>query len=165
MSQSRTPVLAGLAAVLVVMAVVIAVVLTRSDSSSTGADAPGLVPPAALVTAREMATEFFSLDYRKANDDVNQVLALATGAFKTQYASTSAQVIAAVKSKKLVSTASIPQDGVAVEFAHGNQAEILVVDDVTRTIGTTTDSLRNRARVQVVNVKGHWLASGVNQVG
>jgi hypothetical protein len=67
--------------------------------------------------------------------------------------------------KKLVSTASIPQDGVAVEFAHGNQAEILVVVDVTRTIGTTTDSLRNRARVQVVNVKGHWLASGVNQVG
>jgi Mce-associated membrane protein len=153
-------------AVLLALAVVaglLAFLLLRDDDSATTSD--GLVDAGALVAARQEAVAFFSLDYRHAADDVAKVLSLATGDFKKQYATNQKSVIAQVKAKKLVTTATIPQSSVAVEFASGSQARILVVVDVTRTIGTTTDSLRNRARIILERHGDRWLVSGVNQVG
>jgi Mce-associated membrane protein len=156
-------VLAVCAGVLIVAAVVTTViVLNRDDSSSSSTDT---VEPAALVAARQEAVGFFTLDYRHPEDDVAGVLELATGTFKTEYDKNKAQVIAQVKAKKLVSSATIPKDGVAVEFVSGKKAQVLVVVVVTRTIGTTTDSLRNRARLQLEKVGDRWLVSAVNQVG
>lgn len=164
-TSTRIVVAAVLAAVLLGGGVT-AYVLSRNDSGSSGSSPTvDLVAPAVLVAAREMATAFFSLDYRHAQDDINGVLAASTGDFKKQYQASSSQVVAQVLAKKLVSTASIPKDGVAVEFARGNRALVLVVVDVTRKIGATTDNLRNRARIQLVKVGGRWLAAGVNQVG
>jgi Mce-associated membrane protein len=159
-----TLVLALLVGALLVGGGVTAFVLLNGDDSGDTASAD-LVAPGVLVAAREEATAFFSLDYRHPDDDIKRVLALATGDFKKQYDANKAQVIAQLTAKKLVTTASIPKDGVAVEFAHGNDARVLVVVDVTRTIGSTTDSLRNRARIVLTRVGGHWLVSGVNQVG
>jgi Mce-associated membrane protein len=118
-----------------------------------------------LVAARQEATAFFNLDYRHAEKDVAKVLALATGTFKKEYGANSDAVVSQVQEKKLVAVASIPKDGVAVEFADEDRGQVLVVVDVERTIGTTTDSLRNRARIILKRVDGRWLVSGVNQVG
>lgn len=118
-----------------------------------------------LVAARQEATSFFNLDYRHPEKDVEAVLALATGKFRTEYAASKDDVVAQVKAKKLVAVASIPRDGVAVELADEDRGQVLVVVDVTRTIGTTSDTLRNRTRILLERVDGRWLVSGVNQVG
>lgn len=140
-----------------------ALLVLRDDDAS--GERAAVLDSAALVAARQQATAFFSLDYRRAEADVEKVLSLATGTFKEEYAASSKQVIAQVTEKKLVSTASIPDQGVAVEFVNGDKAQVLVVVDVTRTIGTTTDNLRNRARILLEKVGDRWLVSGVNQVG
>lgn len=157
-----------LASVLLVVAVVGGVVALGKSSigdDERAAASGAVLDDAALQVARDEALAFFSLDYRTAEADVEKVLSLATGAFKEQYAANKAQVIAQVKQKKLVSTGSIPDGGLAVEFATATQARVLVVVDVSRTIGTKVDRLRNRARVVLDSVDGRWLVSGVNQVG
>jgi len=154
----------------VTLAVVITVVVVLGKSSiGNDEDAVDAASPAvesALIeVARAEAVAFFSLDHRTVEADVEKVLALATGEFKEQYAANKAQVVAQVKEKKLISVATIPEEGVAVEFISGDQAQILVVVDVARRIGSKADQLRNRARILATLVDGRWLVSGVNQVG
>ena len=157
-----------LAAVLLVVAVVGGVIALGKSSigdDDEAAASSSVLAADALQVARDEALAFFSLDFRTAEANVAKVLSLATGTFKEQYAANQAQVIAQVKQKKLVSAAAIPDGGVAVEFATPTQARVLVVVDVSRTIGTKVDRLRNRARIVLDSVDGRWLVSGVNQVG
>jgi len=122
--------------------------------------------PGMLVAARQQAKNFFSLDYRHADADVDRVLALSTGKFKKEYASRRKEVIAGVTEKKLVVTASIPKDGAAVEFVDGSHGRVLVAVDVsTGTLTGPTTENRYRARILLTRVDGRWLVSDVNQVG
>jgi Mce-associated membrane protein len=121
---------------------------------------------AILVAARQGATSFFSLDYRHAGADVDRVLALATGSFKKQYAAQRTQIVAGVTAKKLVVTAVIPAGGAALEFRDPTHAQVLVAVDVsTGTSSGTPTVQRYRSRVLLALVRGHWLLSGLNQVG
>src|SRR5579862_5555815 len=81
-----------------------------------GGSSGNTVDPGMLVAARQEATNFFSLDYRHASADVDKVLALATGTFKSQYAARRTEVVTGVTSKQLIVTAAIPQNGAAVEY-------------------------------------------------
>lgn len=124
---------------------------------------------AILVAARLGATSFFSLDYRHADADVDRVLAVATGTFKSQYAAQRKQIVDGVTAKKLVVVATIPLDGVALEYRDPAHAQVLVSVDVNTTgatggtgAGTTS---RYRARVLLTEVGTRWLVSGLNQVG
>ena len=122
--------------------------------------------PGMLVAARQQAKNFFSLDYRHADDDVDRVLALSTGKFKREYASRRDEVIAGVSDKKLVVTASIPRGGAAVELVDGNRGQVLVAVDVsTGTLTGPTTQNRYRARLLLTRVDGRWLVSDLNQVG
>lgn len=129
------------------------------------------VDPGMLVSARQEATNFFSLDYRHAGADVDRVLALSTGTFKTQYAARRTEVINGVTQKQLVVTASIPKDGAAVEFFDKTHGQVLVSVDATTSSGATganagTNSVdRYRTRILLTKVGGRWLVSGVDQVG
>jgi Mce-associated membrane protein len=157
----------------VVAAVVVLLVLAGAGVATFlvlrgGDDKAPLVDPEVLVTARQEAVNFFTLDYRKAGEDADKVLALATGTFKDQYQANKAALVQQLAAKKLITTGTIPADGAAVEFVHGDHAQVLVVIDVARTNALkagASDSLRNRARVLLTEVRGHWLVSGVNQVG
>jgi len=121
---------------------------------------------APVAVAREEARNFFSLDYRTAQDDVDRVLALATGDFKEQYAARSAEVVEGVTTKQLVVTATIPDDGAAVEYLRGDRAQVLVAVDVTSKQGTDQpESSRYRTRIKLSRVDGDWLVSDVQQVG
>lgn len=160
-----TPALLAFVALAIAGLVITILVLRGDDQDDAGSTSGALADAGALVAARQQALAFFSLDYRKAEANVDAVLALATGAFKQEYAASKDQVVAQVKEKKLVATATIPEGGVAVEFATPTQARILVVVDVDRTIGTQVDRLRNRSRILLERVDGRWLVSGVNQVG
>jgi Mce-associated membrane protein len=150
----------------VVLVVLIVGLLVSSEviRSGRGDD----VDPGMLVAARSEASNFFSLDYRHAGDDVDRVLALATGTFKKQYAARRSQVVASVATKKLVVTASIPKNGAAVEFFDSHHGRVLIAVDVsttdTGTAGTPTVN-RYRTRLLLTKVKSHWLVSGLDQVG
>ena len=122
--------------------------------------------PGAVAVAREQARNFFSLDYRHADKDVDRVLALATGKFKKEYAASRKDVVAAVEKKKLVVSATVPKDGAAVEYLHGDSAQVLVAADVTtQNSAGASDEVRYRTRIELDRVDGTWLVSGVNQVG
>jgi Mce-associated membrane protein len=125
------------------------------------------VDPGMLVAARLQANNFFSLDYRHAGDDVDRVLALSTGTFKKQYAARRTEVISGVTKQKLVVTASIPKDGAAVEFVDATHGRVLVAVDVSTSnaANATPTANRYRTRILLTKVKGHWLVSGLNQVG
>jgi Mce-associated membrane protein len=144
----------------------------------TGCSVPGFgggddnaVDPGMLVTARQEATNFFSLDYRHADADVARVLASATGTFKKQYAARRTEVVNGVTTKKLVVTATIPKDGAAVEFFDKTHGQVLVAVDATTTTGATganagTNAVdRYRTRILLTKVGSHWLVSGLDQVG
>ena len=122
---------------------------------------------ASLVVAAKLgATTFFSLDYRHVQDDVDAVIASATGDFKTEYTAQSAGVVADVTAKKLVTEAEVPPDGVAVEYAHGDDGQVLVAVDVTKTQGTAEPTVqRTRARITLERVDGVWLVSNIQEVG
>lgn len=119
----------------------------------------------ALVAARQEALAFFNLDHRTAEADVAEVLALATGQFKAEYEANQQRIVDQVKEKKLLAVASIPVSGVALESFTGERAQVLVVVDVDRRIGSKSDRLRNRCRIVVEKVGGQWLVSALNQVG
>lgn len=157
-SSTAVMVLAG-----VLLAGLVAVVLlvVRGDGDDTSAPSDA----GALVVARQEALNFFSIDYRHPEEDVAKVLDLATGAFKDEYASKQAQLIAQIKKEKVVTTASVPEGGVAVEFLHGDQARILVAVDVDQPSGAKVFANRNRARIVLEVVDGRWLVTAVNQVG
>ena len=124
------------------------------------------VDPGMLVAARQETKNFFSLDYRHADDDVDRVLALSTGTFKREYSSRRTEVIDGVTGKKLVVSASIPQDGAAVELVDGDRGRVLVAVDVTTTpSGSAATTSRYRARILLTRVDGRWLVSDLNQVG
>lgn len=124
-----------------------------------------LVDPEVLVTARQEATNFFTLDHAKAEEDVDRVLGLATGPFKEQYTASKAQLLAKLTAQKVVCTASIPKDGAAVEFVDGDKAQVLVVIDVADTTSCGLFSPSNRTRVLLTRVDGRWLVSDLKQVG
>lgn len=124
------------------------------------------IDPAMVVVARQQAINFFSLDYRRADEDVDRVLALATGSFKEEYAARRREIVAGVTEKKLVVTAAIPDDGAAVEFYDRDEARVLVSVDVTTGSGAAEPTEnRYRTRVLLERVGGQWLVSGLNQVG
>ncbi|RYJ05077.1 MAG: hypothetical protein EON52_13465 [Actinomycetales bacterium] len=157
-TSTALKVLAGLL-VAGLVAVIVVVVRGNDDDSSGPADA------GALVVARQEALNFFTIDYRHPEEDVAKVLELATGAFKDEYAAKQAQLIAQIKKEKVVTTASVPEGGVAVEFLHGNEARILVAVDVDQASGAKVFANRNRARIVLNVVDGRWLVTAVNQVG
>jgi Mce-associated membrane protein len=152
------------------LALLVLPVLALSACSFGGGGNDG-VDAGMLVSARQEATKFFSLDYRHADADVARVLALATGTFKRQYAARRTEVVSGVTSKQLVVSATIPKDGAAVEFFDKTQGQVLIAVDVTTTTGATgatagTNSVdRYRTRILLTKVGDRWLVSGIDQVG
>lgn len=119
----------------------------------------------ALAVAKQEATNFFSLDHRHAEDDVDRVLSLATDPFKSQYAAKRDEVVAGVTSKKLVVTATLPEDGTAVEYFTETKAQVLVSVDATTRQEKGEETQRHRTRIKLEKIDGRWLVSGIETVG
>lgn len=123
------------------------------------------VDPGMVVVARQQVDNFFSLDHRHVEEDVDKVVALATGRFKEEYVAQRQQVVDGVVANKLVATADIPDGGAAVEFYDGDKARMLISVDVTKSNATAEPSEnRYRTRVLLIKVGDEWLVSGLNQV-
>lgn len=120
----------------------------------------------AVEVARTQAKTFFSLDHRDPETSIDEMLELATDDFRESYEARRDQVVKNLVEKKIVVTASVPEDGAAVEFLSGDRAEVLVAVDVTTASGSSgSESQRYRTRVELSRVDGEWLMSAINQVG
>jgi len=154
--------------VLVALLATSAVLWVQRDDTVDRDDSVGAPASASLgmvVAARQGAVAFFSLDYRHAQEDVDAVIALATGEFKTEYTAQSAEVVAAVTKNKLITTGAVPADGVAVEYAHRNQGQVLVAVDFTKAQGSGDPVVeRARARITLEKVDGIWLVANIRKV-
>ncbi len=163
------PVVAPVVLGVVVVALVVALVLVDRDR-------PGARwyafwerdddTDAVMAVAREEATNFFDLDHRRIDADVEQVLSLATGGFAKEYREQQAGLVTAVKKKKVVWRPTLPADGTALEYLAGDQAGVLVAIDVQKSSGDSPAQLeRTRARIVLSRVDGVWLVSDFQDVG
>jgi Mce-associated membrane protein len=120
----------------------------------------------AVEVARQQAKNFFSLDYRHADEDIKALLDLATDDFKAKYAVKQDKLVAAIVKNKVVETAKVPEDGAAVEYLSGDRAQVLVAVDVTVASGSRgSESTRPRTRIKLSRIDGEWLVSDIDQVG
>lgn len=159
----RGPILQWALALLLAIVLVVLVVLTVQNAK--GEDPPGLTD-APVDVGEEAAEQFFTLDHRSLDDDIDAMLAMATGDFEAQYEKQSAALRRAVASKKLVLTASVPESGAAVEYFTDREAWVLVSVDVhTESGGDAVDDTRYRTRVVLTRTGGRWLVSRLEQVG
>jgi Mce-associated membrane protein len=120
----------------------------------------------AVEVARQQAKNFFSLDYRHVDEDIDALLELATEEFKAKYAAKKDELVAAIVKNKVVETATVPEDGAAVEYLSGNRAQVLVAVDVTIASGSRgSERTRPRTRIKLSRIGGEWLVSDIDQVG
>jgi hypothetical protein len=97
-------------------------------------------------------------------DDVREVLTLAVGDFKREYAARRAQIVEDVRARKLNVTAAIPDNGAAVEYLTDSEARILVAVDASSVSEAGAQDQRFRCRLTLKSVDGSWLVSKLEQV-
>ena len=118
----------------------------------------------AVAVAREEAENFFTLNHESVEDDVAKVLALAVGDFKREYAARRAEIVKHVRMRKLEVTATIPENGVAVEYLTESEARVLVAVDVSSRSEDGVQDQRFRCRLTLKEVEGSWLVAELEQV-
>lgn len=139
------------------------VVLLASSGAVWLRDRPG-DGAAAMAVGREAAESFFSLHHETVAEDVDEVLALAVGDFKREYAERRAQVVKDVRARKLEVTAVIPEGGTAVEYVTHAEARVLVAVDVSSRSQDGVQDQRFRSRLTLKKVDGSWLVAELEQV-
>lgn len=160
----RSPVTWALALVLVAGVIALAVVdvrrwQARGDRAAGLGDAP-------VEVANAAARDFFSLDHRHIDRDITRVQDAATGSFAAQYRKQAAALRKSVLAKELVLTATVADDGTAVEYVAPDEAWVLVPVDVHTTAGgRATVDTRYRTRVVLEKVDGQWRVSRLERVG
>jgi Mce-associated membrane protein len=119
----------------------------------------------ALAAARQIATNFSTLDYRTFDRDIARVAAESTGSFRSDFAAQAAQIKQVVVSDHSVSTGQVGQ--VALVSSSASKARALVVLDanVTNTSATTPTARHYRVQLDLTKVGGRWLASQLEFVG
>ena len=114
-----------------------------------------------LSAARQIAVDFAVYDYRHIDQDFSRVANESTGAFKSQFVSSSAGVRELIIKAKAVSKAEIAAEGLV--GASPKHASVVVALDRTVTNTSAPKGQHDSFGLQIdlVKVNGHWLASGV----
>jgi len=122
--------------------------------------------PAVAATARAAAITFFTFDPTNPDATADQVLAMSTGQFRTDYERQSGALIGKIRQRGLEVTANVPDDGVAVEYLDRDRAQVLVLINTSTKAGTSAaEPGTYRTRVVLSRVGGSWLLSGLESVG
>jgi Mce-associated membrane protein len=114
-----------------------------------------------LAAGRQIAVDFAVYDYRHIDADFSRVANESTGKFKSQFVTQSAGVRELIIKAKAVSKAEIAAEGL-VEANSGHASVVVALD---RTVTNTSAPKGQRdsfgLQIDLVNVNGKWLASGV----
>ncbi|WP_406503386.1 hypothetical protein [Streptomyces sp. NBC_01602] len=118
-----------------------------------------------LAAARQSALNFTSLDYRHYEQDSENVLKAATGAFKEQFSAQTAELTKLVAANKSVSQGQVLEAGIA--RSDERTARVLVVADskVTNSAAPGGQARTYRLQLDLVLEHGRWLTSDVEFVG
>lgn len=155
----------GLLPALVVLVVLLAVLvgfLGRLSVTTRGADPLELQRRDALAVARASSRVIFSYDYRHLAQDFAAGRVFTTGAFRTEYDTTTTKLVTDVAQRyKGVAVADV--SAAAVETSSNNNVVVLVFlnQQSSSTIQTTPKISQSRLEMTLVRIGGHWLVSGV----
>lgn len=118
-----------------------------------------------VAAARQTATNFTSLDYRRYDRDSKNVLKGATGDFKRQFTGQTKELTKLVSANKSVSQGRVIEAGIA--RADERSARVLVVADskVTNTAVKQGQARNYRLQLDLVLEDGRWMTSDVEFVG
>jgi Mce-associated membrane protein len=118
-----------------------------------------------VAAARQTAVNFTSLDYRRYDQDSENVLKGATGDFKRQFKGQTKQLTKLVAANKSVSQGRVIEAGIA--RADERSARVLVVADskVTNTAVKKGQVRNYRLQLDLVLENGRWMVSDVEFVG
>ncbi|GAA4116162.1 hypothetical protein GCM10022215_15650 [Nocardioides fonticola] len=163
MTLSRGRILYLLLVVALLAALATLIVLTVRWRDTTAGPRFAEAPTA---RAAEAASDFFDLDHRTLDADVDRFLALTTPDFASQYRRESADLRTAVEKRRLTMTPQVPQDATALEYLGTDVAQVLVGVDVTTTAaGGGSQDTRYRVRVRLERSGDQWRVSSLEQVG
>jgi Mce-associated membrane protein len=133
-------------------------------ASKVGADTSVEQARTAAVSAATSAVrDILSYDYRTLGTDISRAKAETTGLFASQYASTSAQLLAQARQLRAIVQARPSQPGVV--SATADEVVVLVFVDqlsVKQVAGAKTPTTRidqSRVRLTMSKVGGRWLVS------
>ena len=172
MDVRRVQVLAGLAAVLAVVFLVMGGIRVLSDPPPRSSGDRAVVTRAAAgndpqSVATQVTLAFLDVDYRDMRPRVQKVLDLATGAFADEYRSAEANLTAASQEGRVVSTGTVRYAGLSEVTA--TAARVLVAADSTvsntaieaaRAGGQPVDDKRSyRFQLDLTVVDGQWLVN------
>lgn len=119
----------------------------------------------ALDTARQMAVNFTTLDYREFADDTASVRALAGGDFATQYAAASADLKELVTANEAVSKGEVLEAG-TVSFDSDSARVLVVADADVVNSGAKKSQLRTyRLRMDLARIEHEWRVVDLQFVG
>lgn len=118
-----------------------------------------------LAAARQHAVNFTTLDYQHLDRDLGRVLDGATGQFREQFKSGSADLSELVTQNEAVSSGEVLEAGIVTDDA--DSARVLVVADstVTNTASTEPQKRHYRMQLDLVLQGGRWLVSDLQFVG
>lgn len=117
---------------------------------------------AALHAARLAAADLMTINYQTVDSDLARIIAISTGAFKTQVVSAQQALVQQVRNAQSVSTANVLAAGLTGDVS-GGTAQVIVVVDATITSKNAPSGVVDHYRetVTVTRVGSQWLASQV----
>ncbi len=117
----------------------------------------------ALATARSVAADMLSYDYRTIEQDFARARGYTTGDLSQYYRQLSTTLVPEARKQRTVQQATV--SGAAVESAHSDRAEVLLFVNMStvRTLPGDKQPRRqvrqNRARLVMVKRDSHWLVA------
>lgn len=117
---------------------------------------------AALHAARLAAADLMTINYRTVDSDLARIIAISTGAFRSEVVSAQQALIQQVRGAQSVSTANVLAAGLTGDVS-GGTAQVIVVVDATITSKNAPNGVVDHYRetVTVSRVGSRWLASEV----
>jgi len=117
---------------------------------------------AALHAARLAAADLMTINYRTAQRDLDRIVAVSAGAFRSQVLSARQELTDQVRKAQSVSTANVLAAGITGDVS-GGAARVIVVVDATITSKNAPNGVVDHYRetVTVRHLGSRWLASQV----
>ena len=154
-------VLWALAVVLAVAALVVAATLGRAAWQARQADESRA---AALAAGRQIAVNFVTMRASSFDADTKRVLDEATGRFRTEYASTLAQLKPVVTANKTVSTVERAEASLVSSDDDSARVIVGVVAPTTNASTSTPEKKTYRLRLDLVRVGDAWKVNALDFV-
>jgi Mce-associated membrane protein len=150
------PVLGVLVVVLLAGVLTLVVLVGSRDSKDSGRDS-------GLEAARQVAADFSTYDYTKADVQFQHLLAISTGDMRKQVQQSITSFVPLIKQGKAKATGQVRD--AAVVAARGNVVQVIAVVDQTGTNTVVTKPALHRYRFFLVMTKVHgdWLVSKLEQ--